>query len=45
MKNDILISCRCAATLLVFGALLSRESFAIRAIASAAAIGIRSFLN
>jgi hypothetical protein len=45
MKKDMLISFKCAATKLVFGALLSREAFVVRAIASVAVMGIRSFLN
>jgi hypothetical protein len=36
MKRDLIVSCRCAATKLVFGALLSREAIVVRAIASVA---------
>jgi hypothetical protein len=45
MNKNIIVSCRCAATRLVFGALHSREAFVVRALASVAIMGIRSFLN
>jgi hypothetical protein len=45
MKGDTLLCCRCAATRLVYRALHSHEAMMVRAIASVAVMGIRSFLN
>lgn len=45
MKSDTLMCCRCAATRLGYSALHSREAMMVRAIASVAVMGIRSFLN
>jgi hypothetical protein len=45
MNRDMLDNCRCAAATIVFGVLFAKEGFAVRAVASAAVMGIRSLLN